>query len=80
MSAFNVWWTLGGTVVLVVVLLVRAPKFVSMGCIALSIITGKFFSFYFKKLTMLYYFRTQPNLLSPTSKSAPSHLFLFLLI
>ena len=28
MSAFNVWWTLGGTVVLVVTLLTKAPNLV----------------------------------------------------
>ena len=32
MSTFNMWWTLGGTVVLVVTLLVRAPHLVSVFC------------------------------------------------
>ena len=40
LSTFNLWWTLGGTVVLVVTLLVKAPEKVSMPSSAPDIITS----------------------------------------
>ena len=40
LSTFNLWWTLGGTVVLVVTLLVKAPEKVSMPSSSPDIITS----------------------------------------
>lgn len=59
MSAFNVWWTLAGTVILAVVLLVKAPSLVcqlnlNIQCVKKLIVTQ---------------LRTQPSLCLLTSKS-----------
>ena len=59
LSTFNLWWTLGGTLVLVITLLVKAPEKVCST-----------YPLYYTARDLMW-FRIPQNLSSPISKSKP---------